>query len=71
MLSIPVTDEGADGLFRLARRVAKDRGISTVDPQARRGRKTAARGFDGQPPGEHHPASKICIALTATSLLVA
>lgn len=28
-------------------RVAKDRVISTVDPQARHGHKTAARGFDG------------------------
>jgi hypothetical protein len=40
-------DEGADGVFRIARRVAKDRVISTVDPQARHGHKTAARGFDG------------------------
>jgi hypothetical protein len=36
-----------DGRFRIARRVAKDRIISTVDPQARHGHKTAARGFDG------------------------
>jgi hypothetical protein len=36
-----------DGLFRIARRVAKDRVISTVDPEARHGPKTAARGFDG------------------------
>ncbi|HEV7579597.1 MAG TPA: IS1182 family transposase [Mycobacterium sp.] len=36
-----------DGLFRIARRVAKDRVISTVDPEARHGHKTAARGFDG------------------------
>ena len=36
-----------DGAFRIARRVAKDRVISTVDPQARHGHKTAARGFDG------------------------
>jgi hypothetical protein len=40
-------DEGADGVFRIARRVAKDRVISTVDPQARHGHKTAAHGFDG------------------------
>jgi hypothetical protein len=40
-------DEGADGVFRIARRVAKDRVISTVDPDARHGHKTAARGFDG------------------------
>jgi hypothetical protein len=37
----------ADGLFRIARRVATDRVISTVGPQARHGHKTAARGFDG------------------------
>jgi hypothetical protein len=36
-----------DGVFRIARRVAKDRVISTVDPDARHGHKTAARGFDG------------------------
>ncbi|MHB8323243.1 MAG: transposase [Candidatus Dormibacteria bacterium] len=40
-------EEGSDGVFRIARRVAKDRVISTVDPQARHGHKTAARGFDG------------------------
>jgi hypothetical protein len=40
-------DEGSDGVFRIARRVAKDRIISTVDPDARHGHKTAARGFDG------------------------
>ncbi|HEV2782931.1 MAG TPA: IS1182 family transposase [Actinophytocola sp.] len=36
-----------DGAFRIAQRVAKDRVISTVDPQARHGHKTVARGFDG------------------------
>lgn len=35
------------GLFRIARRTVKDRIISTVDPDARHGHKTAARGFDG------------------------
>lgn len=38
---------GDDGVFRIARRVAKDRVISTVDPDARHGHKTASRGFDG------------------------
>src|SRR3546814_1180973 len=33
--------------LRIARRVAKDRVISTVDPDARHGHKTSARGFDG------------------------
>jgi hypothetical protein len=36
-----------NGLFRIARRVAENRIISTVDPEARHGHKTAARGFDG------------------------
>lgn len=36
-----------DGTFRIARRVAVDRVISIVDPEARHGHKTAARGFDG------------------------
>jgi IS5 family transposase len=40
-------EEGDDGRFRIARRVAKDRVISTVDPDARHGHKTQARGFDG------------------------
>ncbi len=40
-------DRDTDGVFRIARRVAKDRVISTVDPQARHGHKTSARGFDG------------------------
>jgi hypothetical protein len=35
------------GPFRIARRVARDRVISTVDPEARHGHKTSARGFDG------------------------
>lgn len=39
--------EGDSGRFRIARRVAKDRIISTVDPQARHGHKTKARSFDG------------------------
>ena len=34
-------------MFRIARRVAQDRVISTVDPEARHGHKTSARGFDG------------------------
>lgn len=40
-------EESDDGVFRIARRVAKDRVISTVDPEARHGHKTSARGFDG------------------------
>ena len=40
-------ESGDGGRFRIARRVAKDRVISTVDPDARHGHKTSARGFDG------------------------
>jgi hypothetical protein len=40
-------DQDDDGRFRVARKVAKDRVISTVDPDARHGHKTASRGFDG------------------------
>jgi Transposase DDE domain/Transposase domain (DUF772) len=38
---------GEDAIFRIARKVAEDRVISTVDPEARHGRKTGAKGFDG------------------------
>jgi hypothetical protein len=40
-------EQDAAGVFRIARRVAPDRVISTVDPDARHGHKTSARGFDG------------------------
>ena len=40
-------EAGEDGVFRIVRGVAPDRVISTVDPDARHGHKTAARGFDG------------------------
>ena len=40
-------DHGPDDLFRIARRTAKDRVISTVDTDARHGRKSSAQGFDG------------------------
>lgn len=35
------------GVFRIARKVAEDRVISTVDPEARHGHKTVNRSFDG------------------------
>jgi hypothetical protein len=61
-------DQDADGVFRIARRVARDRVISTVDPEARHGHKTAARGFDGY---KGHlaidPDSEIITATTATA----
>jgi hypothetical protein len=60
--------DAKDGLFRIARRVAKDRVISTVDPQARHGHKTSARGFDGY---KGHlaadPNSEIVTATTVTA----
>ncbi|MGH9054811.1 MAG: transposase, partial [Acidimicrobiales bacterium] len=40
-------EESEGGTFSIARRVAKDRVISTVDPEARHRHKTSARGFDG------------------------
>ncbi len=40
-------EKSEDGTLRIARRVAKNRVISTVDPEARHGHKTASRGFDG------------------------
>jgi Transposase DDE domain/Transposase domain (DUF772) len=38
---------GEDGVFRICRRVARDRVISTVDTEARHGHKSRARTFDG------------------------
>jgi hypothetical protein len=40
-------EETDDGRFRIFEGTALDRVISTVDPQARHGHKTAAHGFDG------------------------
>ncbi|MFU8870281.1 MAG: IS5/IS1182 family transposase, partial [Natronococcus sp.] len=40
-------EERADGRFVIARRVAPDRVISTVDPDARHGHKTTSRKYDG------------------------
>ncbi|MGH3371243.1 MAG: transposase, partial [Nocardioidaceae bacterium] len=40
-------EDGPDGRIRIARRVAPDRVISTVDPETRHGHKTDARSFDG------------------------
>jgi hypothetical protein len=61
-------DQEPDGIFRIARRVAKDRVISTVDPDARHGHKTSARGFDGY---KGHvaidPDSELITATTVTA----
>jgi IS5 family transposase len=40
-------EEGDDGVFRIARKVARDRVISTVDVAARHGHKSRNRRFDG------------------------
>ena len=61
-------EQREDGVFRIARRVAPDRIISTLDPEARHGHKTSARGFDGY---KGHlsvdPDSEIIVATTVTS----
>lgn len=61
-------ETGADGVLRIARKVAADRVISTVDPQARHGHKTSHRGFDGY---KAHiaidPDSEIITAATVTA----
>lgn len=61
-------EEGADGVLRIARKVARDRVISTVDPDARHGHKTAARGFDGYK--GHISADPDSELVTATSVTV-
>jgi len=40
-------EQGDDGIFRIVRKVAKDRVISTVDTEARHGHKSRNRRFDG------------------------
>lgn len=40
-------DTGQDGTYRIARKVNKDRILSTVDPEARHGHKSTSRKFDG------------------------
>jgi len=40
-------EKGDDGVLRIARRVGRDRVISTVDPDARHGHKSSSKGFDG------------------------
>lgn len=61
-------EENDEGIFRIARRVAADRVISTVDPEARHGRKSFAHGFDGY---KGHvgidPDSEIITATTVTA----
>jgi IS5 family transposase len=61
-------EDDEHGVFRIARRVARNRIISTVDPDARHGHKTQARGFDGY---KGHvavdPDSELILATTVTA----
>jgi hypothetical protein len=65
--------------FRIARTVAPDRMISTVDPEARHGRKTSGRSFDGYKghvgrPGfgdRHHPPPVTAVMPEAAEDLLA
>src|SRR5690606_4309375 len=54
--------------YRIVRGVAKDRVISTVDPEARHGHKTRSRGFDGY---KGHisidPESEVIVACDVTA----
>jgi hypothetical protein len=61
-------EQPSDGSFRIARKVAADRVISTVDPDARHGHKTSARGFDGyKGHASVDPDSELITATTATA----
>jgi hypothetical protein len=60
-------EPGEDGVFRIARRVARDRVVSTVDPDTRHGHKTSSRGFDGyKGHAAVDPDSEIITATTVT-----
>ena len=60
-------EQSSDKVFRIARRVAKDRVISTVDPDTRHGHKSSARGFDGyKGHAAVDPDSEIITATTVT-----
>jgi hypothetical protein len=61
-----------DGRFAIARQVASDRVISTVDPDARHGHKTASRRYDGyKGHAAVDPDSEIVTATTVTAANVA
>jgi Transposase DDE domain/Transposase domain (DUF772) len=61
-------EQDQDGRFRVARKVAADRVISTVDPDARHGHKTSARGFDGyKGHASVDPDSELVMATGATA----
>src|SRR6266545_4685287 len=61
-------EQADDGSLRIARKVAADRVISTVDPDARHGHKTSARGFDGyKGHASVDPDSELVMATSATA----
>jgi hypothetical protein len=61
-------EQGHDGVFRIARKVAADRVISTVDADARHGHKSSARGFDGyKGHASVDPDSELVVATAATA----
>jgi Transposase DDE domain/Transposase domain (DUF772) len=61
-------EQDDDGVFRIARKVAADRVISTVDPDARHGHKSSARGFDGyKGHASVDPDSELIMATAATA----
>jgi hypothetical protein len=54
-------------VWRIARKVAADRVIATIDPDARHGHKTSARGFDGyKGHASVDPDSELVMATAAT-----
>jgi hypothetical protein len=61
-------EQADDGSFRIARKVAADRVISTIDPDARHGHKSSARGFDGyKGHASVDPDSELITATAATA----
>jgi hypothetical protein len=69
-------EETNDGRFRIFEGTAPDRIISTVDPQARHGHKTAAHGFDGykahvavDPDSEVISAAEVSTATTGDAVV--
>ena len=69
-------EETSDGRFRIFEGTAPDRVISTVDPEARHGHKTAAHGFDGykahvavDPDSEVICAAEVSSAATADAVV--
>jgi hypothetical protein len=69
-------EETPDGRFRIFEGTAPDRVISTVDPEARHGHKTAAHGFDGykahvavDPDSEIISAAEVSAATTGDAVV--